>query len=226
MIDYNLAEQEVRKILGSDKSGHGMDHILTVIKNAKKIMSSLNEDFNEEIVLLACYLHDVDDYKIVGQEQADNLTNTNNILNKLSINDEMKQKIIHIMENMGYSKYISGVRPKTIEGMIVSDADMLDLGANGIVRCLEYGFKCGRDIFNVNRLPLKDLDIETYKTADTPSINHFFEKLLLIKDLMMTIPGKEMAEKRHLIMVSFLENFFEERYENCSEWIKLLEEYK
>lgn len=226
MIDYNLVEQEVIKILGEDKSGHGMDHVLTVVKNARKIMKNLKEPFNEEVVLLSCYLHDVDDYKLVGQEQAEKLTNTHNILDKLCVSTEIKEQILHIMENMGYSKYIAGIRPKTVEGMIVSDADMLDLGANGVVRCLEYGFKCGREVFNVNRLPNSELDVETYKTADTPSINHFFEKLLLIKGLMMTKPGEQMAQKRHNALVNFLENFFEERYEDCSEWVKLLEQYK
>lgn len=226
MLDYNFIEKEVDKILGKDSTGHSTEHVLTVVNNARKILNNIDKPVNEDIVLLACYLHDVDDYKLVGHEQAKNLTNTNNILNKLDISESEKTQVINIVENMGYSKTLKGIRPKTIEGMIVSDADMLDGGANGIVRCLEYGFSKNRKVFDVNILPEIDIDIDTYQTIETPSINHFFEKLLLIKDLMMTDHGKQMAQKRHNIMVSFLQNFFEERPEDCSEWFKLLEKYK
>lgn len=227
MVNYNIVYEEVEKILGNDKSGHSIEHILTVVNNAKLIMSKINEEFNKDIVLLSCYLHDVDDYKLVGQEQADKLTNTNNILNKLDISDDIKQKIIYIMQNMGYSKSLEGIRPKTIEGMIVSDADMLDaIGAAGLVRTIQYNTKKGNAIFKHGYLPSKQIDVEKYKNSAEPAVNHFFEKLLLIKNMMMTKPGLQLAKKRHNILYLFLENLFEENHEDCSAWQELLKQYK
>lgn len=227
MVNYNIVYAEVEKILGGDKSGHSMEHILTVVNNAKLIMSKIDEKFNEDIVLLACYLHDVDDYKLVGKEAADKLENTHSIINKLDISEEIKQEIIYIMKNMGYSKSLEGIRPKTIEGMIVSDADMLDaIGSAGLVRTIQYNTKKGNGIFKHDYLPNKEIDAEKYKNSAEPAVNHFFEKLLLIKNMMMTKPGQDLAQKRHNILYLFLENLFEENHEDCSEWQELLTQYK
>lgn len=226
MIDYKFVESQVDKILGKDSSGHSTEHVLTVVNNAKQILDNLTEECNADIVLLSCYLHDVDDYKLVGEEQAETLANTRNILSMLDISQDDKSKVIQIIENMGYSKLLKGIRPTTIEGMVVSDADMLDGGANGVIRCLEFGFSKSRKVFDVNIMPVLEMDAATYRTIESPSINHFFEKLLLIKDVMMTSHGKKMAQKRHDIMIQFLENFFEERHEDCSQWLELLNKYK
>jgi uncharacterized protein len=227
MINYNLVYQEVNNILGQDKSGHGMDHVLSVVNNAKQIMKNLTDDYNEEIVLLACYLHDVDDYKIVGIDKAEKFINAYNILNKLNIEKSNQEKIIHIIKNMGYSKFLAGVRPTNIEGQIVSDADMLEaIGAKGIARTIAYNTVKGNAIFNINLIPQQNLDVAKYKNSAEPCINHFFEKLLRIKNLMLTKPAQQIAQKRHSIMYNFLENYFEEHYEDCSNWQELLKQYK
>ena len=227
MIDYKYIKEEVTKVLGGDNSGHSMEHIFKVLKNADIILESIDNSLvDKDVVKITCYLHDVDDYKIVGHEKAKTLANTHHVLNNIDVTQEQKEKIIHIIENMGYSKYLDGIRPTSLEGKVVSDADMLDLGANGIIRTLESGFVKGRPVFDVDNLPAVHESTVEYQKAQMPSINHFFEKVLLIKDIMFTEKGTELALKRHRIMYDFLENFFEERHEDCSAWLELLKEHK
>ncbi|HAG52405.1 MAG TPA: hypothetical protein DCL21_01310 [Alphaproteobacteria bacterium] len=226
MIDYNLLDKEVRKVLEKDKTGHSMDHIYKVLKNANRLMDLIAKDHDKDIVKVACYLHDVDDYKIVGEEESQKLTNTHRILSLLDMTQEQKKHVVTIMNSIGLSKQLDDVHPSTLEGTIVSDADKLDLGANGIVRTFEYGFHVNRPVFDVNILPVKHKSSKEYKGPHRPSINHFFERLLIIKDLMYNQEARKLAEKRHKIAYDFLENFFEERHEDCSKWLELLAKYK
>lgn len=225
-VDFNYVYKEVEKILGKEKNGHAMDHIDNVINNAKDISSTI-KDIDLNVVVLACLLHDVDDYKIVGIEKSKKKENSHRILSNLNISEEAKKHIISICDYMGYSNYLSGIRPNTIEGKIVSDADMLDaIGANGIVRSIVYNSSKNSEFFIKNSFPRRTLDKNSYQNDknDTSTVNHFFEKLLLIKDIMLTERGKELAQKRHNIMVNFLESYFLEN--NQKEWLESLEEYK
>ena len=216
--------------LGKDKSGHGGDHVLRVYNLALKFADIEKADKN--IVSLAALLHEVDDYKLVGKEAADKLFNAKNIMQKANISANYQAPVLDIIQNMGFSKYLKGIRPKTLEGKIVSDADMCDaIGATGIIRSIVYAVsdKGNGIIFDNNVFPITDITSETYNskgtTHDTDSaINHFFEKLLKLKNIMLTNAGAQEAAKRHQIMVDFLRHFFEE--ENAQiKWFELLDAF-
>lgn len=221
---------DVRQLLNGDKSGHGADHVERVYALAMKL--SANENVNQEVIALAALLHDVDDYKLFGEENAKNLTNAKKIMQQNGVNEEISGLVCDIISHMGYSKCLQGIRPQTQEGKIVSDADMLEaIGAMGTVRCLAYALdKChsGTDqIFDRNIWPEVNLSAEEYKKANRKSdnfINHFFEKMLKLKDLMMTKAGQKEAQIRHQFMLDFLYEFFREN--DCPEWIEYLKNYE
>ena len=221
--------RKVKDLLGLENSGHGFDHVERVENLAQKL--AVGNDVDIDVVILASLLHDVDDYKLFGQESADNLTNAQRIMKECGIDIPKTEKVCHIIANMGYSKLLAGIRPQSLEGMIVSDADMLDaMGINGIIRTLQYAFmrcqKYGKPIFDQEAWPELNLSAAEYKRNDRRSdncINHFFEKTLRLKNLMMTKAGKKEAEIRHQRMVMFLEGFFDEN--NLPEWQAFLEKY-
>lgn len=222
-------KEKVRIHMNHDDCGHGFDHVERVYETAKKLLKE--ENANEDIVLAAALLHDADDYKLFGQEAADNLTNAKRIMNECNVSNEMQEKICEVINNMGYSKSLAGIRPKTIEGMIVSDADMLDaIGSNGLIRTLNYAFarcqKYGTPVFDKNVWPEINLTAEQYKEKNRKAdncINHFFEKTLRLGKMMMTNGGRKQSEIRLKRMIDFLYGFFDEN--NLPEWNKYLEKY-
>lgn len=221
MLD--LVKNEVFKLLKDENSGHGFDHIKRVYNLALKFAQI--EEANVEVVSLIALLHDVDDYKLVGVEKSKNLYNANQIMNLAKIDESTKNQVIEAILTIGYSKSLAGIRPKSIEGMIVSDADMCDaLGANGILRTYAYNMSKRRPFFDRKLLPQESSTIDEYrkKGADT-SINHIFDKILKLKDMMLTEAGRKEAIKRHQIVVDFLYHFFEE--EDAKEWTTYLNEY-
>ena len=216
-------KEEVKKLLDNDNSGHGMDHINRVLDLSLKF--SEKEKANKEVVTLIALLHDVDDYKLFGMENAQNLTNAKRIMEDCNIDKNIQSQVCLALNNIGYSKRLKGCFPTTIEGKIVSDADMCDaLGANGILRVYTYSMKNGKPFFDKNIFPIEDMTNETYtkKCADS-SVCHMFEKILKLKDLMLTESGKEESKNRHQIVVDFLYHLFEE--ENVPEWTIYLNNY-
>lgn len=158
-------------------------------------------------------------------ENAKNLTNAKRIMTNCNINDELQNQVCSELKCIGYSKLLKGFRPQTIEGQIVSDADMCDaLGANGILRVYTYSMKNGRPFFNRNIFPIENINAEKYtqRCADS-SVCHIFEKILKLKDLMITESGKEESKDRHNIIVEFLYHLFEE--EDVPEWTNYLTNY-
>ena len=223
----NSVKLKVKQLLDNDNTGHGFDHVKRVYKLASDLGNQ--ENANLEVVVLAALLHDVDDYKLFGQECADKLMNAKRIMNECGVDDELQKQVCCVIENMGYSKALKGIRPQTLEGKIVSDADMLDaIGANGIVRCMAFALaRCDTPIFNPEVWPETDMSADEYKKPNRKSdnfINHFFEKLLKLKNMMMTDAGTKEACKRHKIMVNFLEAFFEEN--DLLEWKQYLDDYE
>ena len=217
------AKKLVYELLKNDNSGHGIEHIERVYDLAMKFAESENCD--KTIVALGLLLHDVDDYKIFGMQSQLNLTNTRTILDKIGASDQLKNIILDMVSKIGFSKWLKGNRPTTIEGMIVSDADMCDaIGANGILRANLFSYLHGENFFDKNIFPQKQLDPNEYtKKNKTTTVNHFFEKILRLKNLMMTKAGKEEALARHNLVVTFLRQFFEE--EKAYDWIVYLDEY-
>ena len=171
-----------------DFSGHDYYHTLRVYRLAMTIAKG--EKCDGEIVALGALLHDVDDYKLVsGQKEP--YENAKGFLRKHGYDEKTVSRIIHVIEQVSF-KGSDSAKPDTIEGMIVQDADRLDaIGAIGIARTFAYGGKHGR-------------------TLDS-SIEHFHEKLLLLKDMMHTEKAKELAESRHAFMEKFLQEWENEQ---------------
>lgn len=215
--------KQVCKLLDTDNSGHGMEHVNRVFHLSLKFAET--ENANKDVVALIALLHDADDYKLFGIESADNLTNTRNILEQCSVADDMKEQVLNAIKTIGYSKRLNGISPITLESMIVSDADMCDsIGTTGILRSYQYNLAHGNIFFDKNIYPVLNMSATDYmdKKAGTV-VTHMFEKLLKLKDLMLTDSGKKEAIERHNIMIAFLYHFFEE--ENVPEWIDYLDNY-
>ena len=216
-------KNQVFELLGKDDSGHNMEHINRVLDLSLKFAKQ--EDGNKYIVSLIALLHDVDDYKLFGINNAENLTNAKKIMCDCNIAKNIQNQVCLELTNIGYSKRLKGYCPTSIEGKIVSDADMYDaLGANGIIRVHKYSMKNGKPFFNKDIFPIEDITAEKYtrKCADS-SVCHMFEKILKLKNLMLTKSGKEEAKSRHQIIVDFLYHLFDE--ENAREWVKYLDNY-
>lgn len=214
---------QVKELLNEDNSGHGMEHINRVLELSLKFAEK--ESANKDIVSLIALLHDVDDYKLFGMDNAENLTNARRIMNDCDVDKKIQEQVCLALNNIGYSKRLKGCCPSTIEGKIVSDADMCDaLGANGILRVYTYSMKNEKPFFNKDIFPIEDMTAEKYtrKCADS-SVCHIFEKILKLKDLMLTESGKDEAKSRYQIIVDFLYHLFDE--ENVPEWTKYLNEY-
>lgn len=221
----DAVRKEVFEQLGDDADGHGKDHVQVVYDMAMKFAE--NENVDRNVVALAALLHDVDDYKLVGKEAAENLTNTRAILAKHAVAEETTQHVLEIVGTMGYSRLLEGIRPQTLEGKIVSDADMCDsIGARGILRTHAYALSTGRVFFDKHST-LVDVEssADTYRAQEnTHSVQHFFDKLLKISSLLMTGTGKVEGAKRQAIMISFLEELFRE--EDAAAWTDYLSAYK
>ncbi|MBQ3705597.1 MAG: GNAT family N-acetyltransferase [Clostridia bacterium] len=174
------AEEYIRQLFAGNADGHGWDHSMRVYRNAMVIAES-EPAADRMIVALAALLHDADDYKLFETE---NNANARSLLAGLGIDPVARDRILAAVNAVSFSKN-RGARPDTLEGMIVQDADRLDaIGAIGVARTFAFGGGHGRS--------LED------------SVDHFYEKLLLLKDLMNTRKGKEMAESRHAFLETFL----------------------
>ena len=225
-------QEKVKILLDGESSGHGFDHTMRVQKLSRAFSRTFTSKktkntphINEEVVELASLLHDVDDYKLFGEENAKNLTNARNILRDAHIDPDTQKAVLDIISTMGYNKLLSGIRPKTFEGKIVSDADMCDaIGAVGIIRTHLYSVAHSTSFFDENALPTINMSSAQYKSrTSSSSINHFFEKTLRLKDLMLTAPGKKEAKRRHKFLVNFLVEYFTEQ--NATSWLDYLNNY-
>ena len=136
-------KKQVSELLNQDNSGHGIDHINRVLELSLKFAEK--ENANKDIVSLIALLHDVDDYKLFGMDNAENLTNAKKIMEDCNVDKNTQEQVCLALNNIGYSKRLKGFCPTTLEGKIVSDADMCDaLGANGILRVYTYSLKNGK----------------------------------------------------------------------------------
>ncbi|WP_459503873.1 HD domain-containing protein [Bacillus sp. C1] len=197
----------VKHILEKDASGHDWYHIERVHKLA--ISLSDKEGGNRFVIEMAALLHDVADEKLNESEEA-GMKKVSEWLEGLSVTEEEKEHILHIIVNMSY-KGGHGGHVETLEGRIVQDADRLDaLGAIGIARTFAYGGAKGRLMYDPNIPPREVMTKEEYRKSNDPSLNHFYEKLLKLKDLMNTDAAKREAEVRHRYMEAFIEQFMKE----------------
>lgn len=203
----NKAIAYVEDFFKEDFSGHDFYHTLRVYNLAKYIAK--NEKCDMEIVCLGALLHDVDDYKLVKQ-QGEPFKNAKSFLREENYSEEKIEKICNIISQVSF-KGKDTVIPDTIEGKIVQDADRLDaIGAIGIGRTFAYGGNRKIPMHIPNLQYQENMSAGEYYENVGTTINHFYEKLLKLKDLMNTDTAKKMAKHRHEYMEMFLKEFYEE----------------
>lgn len=204
-------EGYVYQLLKDDASGHDWWHIHRVRNLAKNIAENELEDVNLFVCDMAALLHDVADGKL-NKTEADGEEKVRNWLLQYSLTKKELQQIMEIILHMSYKGGTNKVVLSSIEGKIVQDADRLDaIGAIGIARTMAYSGSKNRLIHDPAKKARGDqLTIEEYRSGEDTAIMHFYEKLLKLKKGMNTTVGKELAEKRHIFMEEYLEEFFAE----------------
>ncbi|WP_184543615.1 HD domain-containing protein [Mucilaginibacter sp. FT3.2] len=199
--------QFVRDTLKNAEGGHDWWHIHRVWTNAKLIAQT--EEASLLIVELAALLHDIADSKFHnGDEEIGPLT-AGNFLQSMHVDTATIEHVQQIIRHMSFKSSFDKQTFYTPELAIVQDADRLDaIGAIGIARAFNYGGFKGREIYNPETEPNLNMSKEEYKNSPAPSINHFYEKLLLLKDKMNTPTGRKLAEQRHQFMEAYLQQFY------------------
>jgi len=206
---FEIMKEKVKNIYDQYDASHDFQHIERVLQNAETIIAS-ESSCDKEIVRLAVLLHDVSDKKY-----SDNKDLENQLINELNLSEDKKQHIREIIESVSFNGG-NELTAKTIEAKIVRDADRLDaIGAIGIARTFAYGGAKGRKLYDESEEARVQMSEEEYRTKSTASVTHFYEKLLLLKDLMTTEKGKKMAEERHTFMITFLEQLSREIKGEC-----------
>lgn len=201
------AMEYVKKIFQDDSSGHDYYHTLRVYRNGMLIAKE--EQGDTLLVGLATLLHDVDDIKLFPKQKGE-LLHCKEFLRQHSVSDAITAKICQAIEELSF-KGKDTKTPSTLEGKIVQDADRLDaIGAIGIARTFTFGGHHHRELYNPEVEPRLDMTEEEYRANRSSTIHHFYEKLLLLKDLMNTSTGKRLAESRHEFMLQYLEQFHQE----------------
>jgi uncharacterized protein len=196
----------IKQRFQNDSSGHDYYHTMRVFHTATRIAST--ENANLLLVQMAALLHDVDDRKLF--ETGTELNGARRFMLEVSLSSEITVAVCSIIKEVSF-KGTDSCKPSSIEGMIVQDADRLDaIGAIGIARTFAYGGSKGRKLHDPEDQPNLNMNAEVYYNNIGTSINHFYEKLLTLKDLINTAEGKRIAEERHNYMVSFLEEFLAE----------------
>jgi len=199
----------VKQQLMDAEGGHDWFHIERVWKNAEAIAQG--EDCDQEIVALAALLHDIADSKFHGGNETVGPALARNWLASMRYPEEKLEHIIAIVENISFKGGKELRTHESIELDVVQDADRLDaIGAIGIARTFNYGGFKNRVIYDPAIQPDLNMTKEEYKKSTAPTINHFYEKLLLLKERMNTSTGKKIALERHRFMESFLDQFYAE----------------
>lgn len=199
----------VKETLAQAEGGHDWFHIERVYKNALLIAAS--EKCDIEIVQLGALLHDIADSKFHDGDETIGPKTARAFLESENVAQATIQHVIAIIENISFKGGRVERKFSSIELDIIQDADRLDaIGAIGIARTFNYGGFKNRSLYNPEITPNLAMTKEEYKNSTTPTINHFYEKLLLLKDKMNTVSGKQLAEQRHQYMEDFLEQFYAE----------------
>jgi uncharacterized protein len=200
----------VKETLKDAEGGHDWFHILRVYKNS--LLISKREEVDVFVVQLGALLHDIADSKFNNGDETVGPKLAQEFLTSIQVEKDVINHVIKIIENISYNSSLDPSKSfKSPELDVVQDADRLDaLGAIGIARTFNYGGFKNRALYNPDILPDLNMSKEAYKKSTAPTINHFYEKLLLLKDKMNTLTGKQIAQKRHEFMEQYLEQFFAE----------------
>jgi uncharacterized protein len=201
--------QYVKKTLAGAEAGHDWLHIERVYKTALNINAT--ETGDTLIVSLAALLHDIADSKFNGGDEEIGPRMAGEFLTSLGIEPSIINHVQLIIKNLSYKASLGTIDFHSKELDIVQDADRLDaIGAIGIARAFTYGGYKNRVLYNPEIAPVVNQSKEAYKNTEAPTINHFYEKLLLLKDLMKTETGRAIAQKRHDVMLNYLDAFYQE----------------
>lgn len=201
------AKEFVKQEMLKGDPGHDWSHVIRVNNSAKRIAKKEKADLF--VVELSALFHDIADSKFTNGDETIAPKKITDFLKSLKVDDETIKKVIFIVKYMSFKK--EQPLEKSIEYKVVQDADRLDaIGAIGIARAFSFGGYKNRLIYNPEIKPNLDQSKEDYVKAEGTTINHFYEKLLLLKDLMNTEEGKKIAEKRHKIMEKYLTQFYKE----------------
>ena len=200
----------VKTELKNAEGGHDWFHIERVYKNS--LLIAKGEHVNITIVSLAALLHDIADPKFHNGDETLGSKIASTFLLKHNVDSEIIEHVTQIIDNMSFKNSFDLNTSFTSKEMeVVQDADRLDaIGAIGIARCFNYGGFKDRALYNPEIKPNLNMTKAEYKNSEAPTINHFYEKLLLLKDKMNTKTGKQIATERHLYMEGFLKQFFAE----------------
>ena len=214
MNDAELIEETicfVKETLKDAEGGHDWFHIQRVFNNT--LLIAKDEKVNILVVSLAALLHDIADAKFHDGDETIGPQLAHDFLSSLNVKKKIISHVDKIIKNMSFKNSFeqkkSKFRSKELE--VVQDADRLDaIGAIGIARAFNYGGFKNRELYNPTIAPNLEMTKAQYKKSEAPTINHFYEKLLLLKDKMNTETGKQLAEERHQFMLQYLEQFYRE----------------
>jgi uncharacterized protein len=199
----------VKISMADAEGGHDWWHIYRVWKTAKHIAQTENVDMY--VVELGALLHDIADSKFHSGDEEIGPRKAQEFLELMHVEENIINHVVNIIANISFKGGKSPQKFKSPELDVIQDADRLDaLGAIGIARTFNYGGHKSRPIYNPDIKPNMNLSKEEYKNSDSPTLNHFYEKLLLLKDLMNTETGRKMAEHRHDFMFAYLDQFYKE----------------
>ncbi|MDO6604217.1 HD domain-containing protein [Arenibacter palladensis] len=200
----------VKETLKGAEGGHDWFHIQRVFKNT--LLIAKDEKVDVLVVSLGALLHDIADAKFNGGDETVGPRMAKDFLISLGVDKKAIEHVVKIIENISFKSSLDSKKSfESKELQVVQDADRLDaIGAIGIARAFNYGGYKNREIYNPEIAPNLQMTKEEYKKSQAPSINHFYEKLLLLKDKMNTESGKKLAEKRHQFMMDYLEQFYKE----------------
>jgi uncharacterized protein len=212
MTNSEIIESTVnfaKKTLANAEGGHDWWHIYRVWQLSKKIAETENAD--AFIVEMGALLHDIADSKFYNGDEEAGPKKATEFLQSIGIENTVIESVVNIIRHISFKGGNEKQTFRSIELDIVQDADRLDaIGAIGIARTFNYGGFKNREIYNPEILPNLNMTKEEYKHSSAPTINHFYEKLLLLKDRMNTTTGKLMAANRHRFMETFLTEFYRE----------------
>ncbi len=200
--------EKIKHDFAGDGSGHDWWHIHRVVTNALKIQ--VKEGGDKDLIHLAALLHDVGDHKFHKEEDAQEVL-ISGMLRQENCSPDLIAKVLSIVKQVSFKGGKENNELTSLEAKIVQDADRLDaIGAIGIARAFAFGGSRNRLMYHPEEAPKDFKNFEEYKNDNGHTINHFYEKLLLLKDKMQTQAGKEIAQQRHEYMEGFLEQFYEE----------------
>lgn len=201
--------ERIQARFSEESSGHDWHHINRVWRLARHIAEK--EGANQEVAALGALVHDIADWKFHGGDDTVGPREAGRLLAEEGASEEVIEQVVDIVATVSFKGAGVQTGMRTLEGQCVQDADRLDaIGAIGIARCFAYGGHAGRLMYDPDVPPVMHGTAEEYKSSKGHSLNHFYEKLFLLKERMNTATGRALAEERHQFMEGFVRRFLEE----------------